>query len=180
MGVNSVVQMHAHCVVLFYLLVEKNFHEAMHTQWLLDTSSQSHFSFHLDRFEELNILGVEEHESDSASSSVYFVRITAQNDSLKNDVHWVTLDQVSVHDRWRFRLFKIKRVDSKNWERSRREVIVVIKWTEEMRFVIFFYFFGELCLLSTIDASWKDRFDKEFSESHWNQVSLVWFNLCVI
>jgi hypothetical protein len=78
--VGSLVEEHADCVILLYLLIEKDFHQAVHTQRLLNPASESHLCLNLDRLEKLNILRIEEHVSHSTSSSINLVRIPTNND----------------------------------------------------------------------------------------------------
>lgn len=89
-GVDSLVQEHTHSVILLYLLIEKDLHQAVHTQRLLNPTSESHLGLNLDRLEELNILRIKEHVSHSASSSIDLVWITTKNDSFQNDMKRIT------------------------------------------------------------------------------------------
>ena len=84
LGINSLVEIHHHCILLGDLSVEDTFHMSVSSQGLLDVTPPSVFSFDFYRFEPVNVFSVEEHEPHCTDSLV--------------DLEWVAREDGSLDD----------------------------------------------------------------------------------
>ena len=73
LGVDSLVEVHQHCVLLRDLTIKDALHVAVCSQRLLDMSSSSILGSQLNRFEPVNVLSVEKHKPHSTDSFMNLV-----------------------------------------------------------------------------------------------------------
>lgn len=102
--------------------------------------------------EELDVIGVEEHEANCRPSSVDFEGIASENDSLEYDVMWVTLGQLASKDRSTFDLVSEERIDSKDKEGRRWEQVRSVEGAIEVSLAVLSYLLCIFGLLSAVET----------------------------
>lgn len=127
---------------------------------------ESHFAPHFNRFEVLDIFGIEEHEPDCGSPLIDFEGVPSQDDPLQNNVQRVAHGQSSVHHWRHFPIQEVHLVHSVNLNGGWWEVVVVIEGAEEVALIILLDFLCELCFLGSWDHPRENGLHHNSTKSH--------------
>ena len=91
--INSLVEIHQHCVLLGDLPVKNTLHVSVSSQRLLDMTPPSVFSFNFYWFEPVNVLTIEEHEPHCTDSLVDLERVAREDSSLDDNPVWIIVEE---------------------------------------------------------------------------------------